>query len=121
VNVAATDRLSLAKVHNRGARDEKIALGRSQVVDLELRGHDGRTQDATARERESVVCGVAHDSAMDETMLLLQFGPDRNPDFGATFRESEQLGTEQDAEWLRREHLPPDREHVVLGRRNGHY
>lgn len=80
-------------MNDLGARDQRFAPGGSQIVDLELGGHDACLQCAAAREGERIVGRVADDAAMDEPVLLLQLGANRNPEFGLPVHEAEQYAT----------------------------
>jgi len=87
-------------MHYRRPRNQGIAPGGPQVVDLELGGHDRSPEDATGREGERIVGSVADNSSVDETMLLLQLGANGNPDFRATLRKNPKLGTQEGVEGL---------------------
>ena len=80
--------------------DQRITLSRSQVVDLELGSHDVGSQHATACEGQCIVRGIADDSSMDESMLLLQLAANRNPELSSPVRKAEQLGAQENAERL---------------------
>ena len=99
-------------MNDRCPGKQRITLGGSQVVDLELERHNVGPQHAAAREGKRIVRGIADDSSMDEPMLLLQLVSNRNPEFSVPVRKVKQLGAQENAERLRRENPPSQTEHV---------
>lgn len=105
-NLAPTDCLRLACMHDAGSCDERVAFGRPHIVDLELGGDDGWPQHETTRKGESIVSRVGNDAAVNEPVLLLDLLGHRQAKFNAVSRELDKFGVEQPAEWLRLQYLP---------------
>jgi hypothetical protein len=92
MHVAATDSLILSSVNDRGPRDNKFAHRGADIVNLKLQCDHAWTQDTSTGIGECIVRGIANNSPVNETMLLLQISPERNLQLNASLMEGEQLG-----------------------------
>ena len=93
--------LAPACVNDAGPGNQLLAPGRTEIVDLELRCHNGRAERGASREGERVVRGVRDDSAMNKAMLLLDLIGDRDPQLDRPCLKQRDLGIQQNAERLR--------------------
>src|SRR6516225_7427263 len=105
-------------MNHRSPCDEELTHRGPHIVYLELRRDDALAQSTATGVGKSIVSGVAYDSPMYESVLLLQLSSDRNLQFSATPREAEQLGAEQNAEGLGGENALSPSEHVFHRRRS---
>jgi hypothetical protein len=114
-DIAAADGLALAGVDDRGARDQCRAECRPKIVDLELGRDHGLPQHRPTRKGEGVVSEITERRAVSETVLLHVLRPQRQADLRRACAKRLELGAEQAAEGLARQHLPAHGEEIGHG------
>jgi hypothetical protein len=83
VNRTLTDRLTPGRYQSLRLGNDRLSHRWLGIVDRVLSGKGITTQREATGERKRVVRQVADDTAVNEPMLLLEFGTIPNPDFGS--------------------------------------
>ena len=110
-DVALAHRLVLAAAGNTSAGNQPCAFGRAQIIDLELKCQ-AIAQHGAAGICQSIVGQVADHAAMGEAMLLQVFRLELQGEFGLARFKSDELRPDEDAEWLRGQHLAAEGEQI---------